>query len=152
MMRATVLAVALAVLAGVAFLVLPGAAAPGVRGGPPPARSWRSACAGKPSLPLGMLSLAVVGRPATDEAWVQAAWQRSRVGDQHRVELVLPAGATLLDGAAWQDLPAGLPEGVLAWRVRFPTACTSDLVVRLHAVVDGTPGLREACVRLWECE
>ncbi|MFM8979914.1 MAG: hypothetical protein ACKOSS_05570 [Planctomycetia bacterium] len=154
--RPVVLSVLLALLAGVAFLGAQApqrsAAATTVRGGPPPARAWASACAGKPALPIGGLALAVVSRPTGDEAWVQASWQRGPAGESPRVELVLPQGATLLDGEPWQALPEGVASGTLAWRVRFATTCTSDLVARLHASLGSTPASREAVVRLWECE
>lgn len=152
MSRLAIMASLLALLAGAAFLACQPAGAPAVRGGPPPPRAWASACAGKPALPLGRVSVSVVGRPQADEAWVQAHWQRGAVGEGLRAELVLPAGATLLDGEAWPALEPALSGGTLSWRVRFPTACTSDLVVRLHATVEGVPASREACVRLWECE
>lgn len=150
------LAALLALLAGAAFLVAQAphgqAAATTGRGGPPPARAWTSACAGKPSLPLGRVALSVVDRPEGDEAWVQAHWERGLAATGHRAELVLPAGATLLDGVAWQDLPEGLAGGTLSWRVRFATGCTSDLCLRLHATLEGVRASREAVVRLWECE
>lgn len=150
MMRTIALALALA--AGAAsWLLLPGRA-PAVRGGPPPVRTWKSACAGKPSVPLGTLQLTRTPAADADEAWVQAAWQRGAVGEAHRLEVLLPAGATLLEGPSWQALPEGLQGGTATWRVRFPTTCTSDLVVRMHAQVDGGAASREACLRLWECE
>lgn len=152
MLRPMILAGVLALLSAGAFLLLQPGAGPARRGGPPPARAWASACAGKPATPLGSLALAVVARPEGDEAWVQATWQRGPAGEGLRVELVLPAGATLLEGEAWQALPEGVSGGTLSWRVRFATTCTSDLVARLHATLGGSPASREAVVRLWECE
>ena len=91
-------------------------------------------------------------RPEGDEAVVRVDWARGPFGDACRVELVLPQGATLLDGEAGFDLPEGLAAGAATWRVRFPRLCTSDLTVRLCAALEGASVSKETYVRLWECE
>ena len=121
-------------------------------GGPPPARAWRSVCAGKPLPHIGELSAAIVERPLADEAVVRVDWRCGSLGEAHRLALVLPQGATLVEGEAEQILPEGLGAGVSTFRVRFLTGCSSDLTLRLCAVVGQDACSREAYVRLWECE
>jgi hypothetical protein len=123
-----------------------------VRGGPPVARTWQPLCAGKPAARIGDLVGLVVERPEGDEAVVRVDWARGPLGEGCRVELVLPQGATLLDGEPGLDLPDGVLAGSTSWRVRFPRLCTSDLTVRMCAALDGAMVSKETYVRLWECE
>jgi hypothetical protein len=128
------------------------ASTPAPVGGPPPVRTWQRACAGKPSVPVGHVTAAVVERPGSDEAVVRADWARGPVGQSCRLELVLPEGASLVEGEEEQALRPDLAAGTSTWRVRFRTTVTSDLVVRMCAVVDDVHVGREAYVRLWERE
>lgn len=121
-------------------------------GGPPPVRTFQRACAGKPSVPVGHVTAAVVERAGLDEAVVRADWARGPVGRSCRLELVLPEGTTVIEGLEDQELAPDLAAGSATWRVRFRTTSTSDLVVRLCAVVDDVHVGREAYVRLWERE
>lgn len=130
----------------------PVASRPGlsVRGGPPPVRSHRRACAGKPLPALGTLSVAVTERPALDLAVVRASWERGPQGTTARLLLVLPEGAELIEGDLEQRLPDGLGSGTSTFRVRFLPDRTSDVTVRLTADVEGRAVSREEYVRLWE--
>jgi hypothetical protein len=143
-----VAALALAVGVGAAGVATP----PAVVGGPPPVRVWQRACAGKPAVPVGHVVASVVERPGSDEAVVRADWARGPVGQSCRLELVLPEGASLVEGEEEQALQPDLVAGTSTWRVRFRTTVTSDLVVRMCAVVDDAHVGREAYVRLWERE
>ncbi len=121
-------------------------------GGPPPVRVWRSACAGKPLAPIGEVRAAVIERPLADEAVIRVDWSHGPLGDGCRLALILPEGATLLEGEADQQLPEGVAAGACTFRVRFPTRCSCDLTLRLGSTVEGTPCTRDTYVRLWECE
>ena len=147
--HALLLAVSLALAAALVFQRAEVGARP--TGAPPPVRVWRSDCAGKPLAHLGEVRASVVERPLSDEAVIRADWRRGPLGEGCRLALILPEGATLLEGEFDQALPEGLAAGVSTFRVRFSTRCTSDLTLRLCATVEGALCSRDTYVRLWEC-
>jgi len=147
---AFLLCLPLAAAAALAFQQAEVAARP--TGAPPPLRAWRSDCGGKPLVRIGEVSAAVVERPLSDEAVLRVDWRRGTLGEGCRLAVVLPEGATLLEGEFDQALPEGLAAGASTFRVRFPTRCTSDLTLRLCATVEGATCTRDTYVRLWECD
>jgi hypothetical protein len=149
--RTLCLAAALAVAALPFVGPRPVGAAPR-RGGPPPVRTFRKDCAGKPAAPVGTLALEVLDRPTHDSAVVRADWIQGPLAEKGTVtlEVVLPDGAFLEAGGERLVLEKGLARGTDAWRVRFPTDRTSDLAVRLRVDTEDGPEMREFSLRLWE--
>ncbi len=152
MRRALAIALCLPLVAAAALTFQRAEVAARPAGGPPPVRVWRSDCAGKPLAHIGEVRAAVVERPLPDEAVIRVDWVHGPLGDGCRLALVLPEGATLLEGEADQELPEGLAAGACTFRVRFPTRCSCDLTLRLGATVEGATCTRDTYVRLWECE
>lgn len=152
MRRPLFLAVALLCAAALALASVagPGGRSPGARGGLPPSRAYARDCAGKPQAHHGTVEVAVVDRPAADTAVVRADWTRRGTDLPTTLELLLPEGAVLLEGASWQALPGDLLAGACTFTVRFLTDRTSDVVVRLSAQQQGQSLTREAYARLWE--
>jgi hypothetical protein len=149
-------AAALLAAAGLAALFALGAGAdrPGyaVRGGPPPARTWRQDCAGKPLPAVGHVELTVADRPAFDEVVLRADWTAGSLALEGpaSLELVLPEDAWLVDGEPRVALAPGFASGVSTWTVRFRADRTLDAAVRLEVERGDDVQRREFYARLWE--
>ena len=82
---------------------------------------WQRDCSGKPSPPIGKIEVHVVDRLAPDRAVIEARWGRGRDGVEGAVELLLPAGAWILEGPTVVEAPGKGRDGVLRWVVEHRT-------------------------------
>ena len=91
---------------------------------------------GKPRPLLGHLELEAVERPAPDRAWVRARWVRADGAHGCRLDLILPAGATLLSGEASVPVDDAATAGEASWLLDVPTGQDLDLTARLCGTTD----------------
>lgn len=115
--------------------------------GPTP-DEWQRDCAGKPSPPIGEVTLRIVERLAPDRAVLEARWERGRDATEGAVELILPEGAWLLEGRAAPVRAEKGRAGVCRWTVEHRVGEPLDAVVRLRRDLGQRRRAREACVRL----
>lgn len=106
---------------------------------------WHAA---KPSPLVGGLRAAVIERTGPDRALIEARWERRAVAEGCALEMVLPEGALLIEGARMRPLMAAESAGTERWHVQFPLGAPLDAVVRYCAEVDGALRACEVAVRL----
>lgn len=86
---------------------------------------------GKPRPELGAIEARIVARPTPDRTEVEATWRRHDPAAACELHLVLPEGATVLEGEAITVLPAATRTGTARWLIDFPTGAPLTLTVRL---------------------
>lgn len=106
---------------------------------------------GKPHPEIGTVRGAIVDRPSADRALIEAHWALGASAEGCEIVLVLPEGASLVDGDEQRDVPEGQSQGVDRWLVQFPTGRPLDAVIRLCGTATRGHRIVEAYVRLaWE--
>lgn len=146
-------------LAAGAFFI--GALLPGLRGerhpAPPNVQRLRGGhdldrpappFTGKPNPALGALVLEVLERPSPDRAVVRGRWARAEGARGCSLDLILPRGATLLEGQAHVDIADDAIAGEATWLLDFPTDRDLDLVARFCGTNDRGDEALEAVAQL----
>lgn len=85
----------------------------------------------KPRPELGVIRARILARPGADRCEVEATWQRHDPAAACELHLVLPEGATVLEGDVITALPAAVRTGSARWLIDFPTTAPLTLTVRL---------------------
>ncbi|MDF1699735.1 MAG: hypothetical protein P1V36_01055 [Planctomycetota bacterium] len=106
---------------------------------PAPVR-WMEA---KPNPIVDSLRAAVVARPAPDRVRLEAHWTATAVAGPCTIDLGLPAGVLIVEGAERIEVDAQAPAGHASWVLEFPRDGRElDAVVRY--CVETPDGLRAA--------
>ena len=96
---------------------------------------------GKPRPSLGRIEGEIFERPSPDRAWIRATWHRAPQAQSCALELVLPEGATLLEGPATLPIDADADHGDVQWLVTFPVDQAATATIRLCGDVGGEQAL-----------
>jgi hypothetical protein len=116
----------------------------------PTPTTWQIDCAGKPSPPIGDVTLEVVERLGPDRVVVEARWTGAPEGVEGRVELILPEGAWVVQGPRLSERASTRKPGVRRWTIGHRIGERLDAVARLRADTSTRRRAREVCVRLTE--
>lgn len=103
---------------------------------------------GKPVPELGTVAAAIVDRPATDRAVVEAEWTLEADAQGCEVVLQLPEGALLVAGEPVTAVAEGQRSGRIRWTVEFPSGAALDVVIRLCGTTAAGFRIAEAYARL----
>ena len=103
---------------------------------------------GKPNPALGALVLEVTERPSPDRAVVRARWARAEGAHGCSLDLLVPEGATLLEGKPQVVIGDDEVAGEASWLLDFPTDRDLDLVARFCGTNDRGDEAMEAVVQL----